>query len=160
MLQADEVFSKAEEIERKGAKFYRDAAQRAPSDEVKRMLLDLAAMEDGHLQIFQQMREEFRNCKKNNVALKSDSDVASYIQMTSDYDKSGGVESTLEQLTGRETVEEIFRIAIEAENRSILFYVGLKHMVQTKADKDRLEAIIKEEMSHFVSLNLSLATFI
>lgn len=160
MLQADEVFSKAEEIERKGARFYRDAAQRAPSDEIKRMLLDLATMEDGHLQIFQQMREEFRNCKKDNVILKSDSDVASYIQMTSDYYKSGSVESTLEQLTGRETAEEVFRIAIEAENRSILFYVGLKNMVQTKADKDRLEAIIKEEMSHVVSLNLSLVTLI
>ncbi len=38
-------------------------------------------------------------------------------------------------------------MAIEAENRSILFYVGMQNLVQAKADREKLEAIIREDCS-------------
>ena len=62
-FNADEIFEMAEEIERNGAKFYREAAQKAADKQVKQMLLDMAAMEDGHLVTFQQMRAIFKSLK-------------------------------------------------------------------------------------------------
>jgi len=50
MLSADEFFDKAEEIERSGAGFYRDASQKASTKKMKRMLLDLAAMDEPYCQ--------------------------------------------------------------------------------------------------------------
>jgi len=41
-FNADEIFEIAEEIERNGAKFYRDAAQNAKNASIKELLLDLA----------------------------------------------------------------------------------------------------------------------
>jgi rubrerythrin len=155
-LSADEILSKAEEIERRGARFYRAAAQKASNKKVKRLLLDLAEMEDGHLRVFEHMRGEFADPGKNSMALESDGDILSYTQIVAEGPDSNDAKNPLEQMTGKEKAEDVLRMAIEAESRSILFYVGLRNLIRAKADKDRLEAIIKEEMSHVVSLNLSL----
>ena len=54
-FNADEIFEMAEEVERNGSKFYREAAARAADLQIKNMFLGLAAMEDGHLRIFHEM---------------------------------------------------------------------------------------------------------
>ena len=58
-FSADEIFEMAEEIERNGAGFYREAAKNTSDKEIKQMLLELADMEDEHLTTFQQMRSRF-----------------------------------------------------------------------------------------------------
>ena len=57
-FNADEIFEMAEQIERNGAKFYREAAEKSSDADIKKMLQDLAAMEDGHQLTFSQMRKE------------------------------------------------------------------------------------------------------
>jgi rubrerythrin len=57
------------------------------------------------------------------------------------------------QLRGTETVEDILKLAINAEKDSIVFYLGLKDFVPARAGKDKVEEIIKEEMSHIAVLN-------
>ncbi|GAH47433.1 unnamed protein product [marine sediment metagenome] len=52
-FNADEIFEMAEEIERNGAKYYREAAEKASDKKTKQMLLDMAAMEDEHLETFE-----------------------------------------------------------------------------------------------------------
>ena len=56
-FNADEVFEMAEEIERNGAKFYREAASKSTNREIREMFLNMASMEDGHLRTFQEMRK-------------------------------------------------------------------------------------------------------
>jgi rubrerythrin len=53
-------------------------------------------------------------------------------------------------------VRELLEIAIGAERNSILFYVGLKELVPTEASKDKVEAIIREEVSHAAELRRQL----
>jgi rubrerythrin len=57
-FNADEVFEMAEQLERNGAKFYRDAAEGDVDQSNKQMLLDLSAMEEDHEKTFQSMRAE------------------------------------------------------------------------------------------------------
>jgi len=61
------------------------------------------------------------------------------------------------ELTGTESVEDILKLAIEAEKDSIVFYLGLKDFVSVRAGKDKVEAIIKEEMGHIVVLSRKMA---
>ena len=64
-----------------------------------------------------------------------------------------GRKSQTEDLNGSETIEQIIKIAINAEKNSIIFYVGLKDLVPSKMGRDKVEAIIKEEMAHLARLN-------
>ena len=51
---------------------------------------------------------------------------------------------------------EILKSAIEAEKDSIVFYLGMKEAVPEDLGKDRLDAIIKEEMGHIRVLSKEL----
>ena len=48
----DEILEMAEQIERNGARFYRQAAQGAQDAGVRELLQKLATMEDGHEKLF------------------------------------------------------------------------------------------------------------
>jgi rubrerythrin len=54
-FNADEVFEMAEQIERNGAKFYRDAAENATASPSKDLLRSLSKMEEAHEKTFKAM---------------------------------------------------------------------------------------------------------
>ena len=66
-FNADEIFEMAIYVERNGAKFYRKAAEQTESPDVKKMLLELAAMEDGHEIIFAEMRKDLNEKDRKSV---------------------------------------------------------------------------------------------
>lgn len=149
----DKIFEIAKNIELDGAQFYRQAAEKTSSDDIKQVLLDLAAMEDGHLKIFEQMRKELGEQNKNLFA--SGNQVALYLKTMADGLGGERIKSPLERLSGNETIKEILEIGIDGEKASMLFYIGLKELVPNKANKDKIEAVIKEELSHLIALNLT-----
>jgi rubrerythrin len=156
-FNADEIFEMAEEIERNGAKFYRQAAENAPDEKTQKMLLDMAVMEDGHLKTFQEMRKELGLREKEETVFDPDNEAAMYLQTMADGRGYEGKKSVTTELTGNETIQEVLRIAIDAEKNSVVFYTGLKGLVPVRAGKDKVEAIIKEELGHIAILKLSLA---
>jgi rubrerythrin len=151
-FNADEIFEMAEQIEKNGATFYREAAQSATDKETEHILLDMALMEDGHLQTFQEMRESLSPREKEEIAFDPNNEAALYLQAMADSRGTEGKINKSQKLTGQETIREILKIAIDAEKNSVAFYAALKEMVSAKAGKDRVQAIIKEEMSHVVTL--------
>ena len=52
--------------------------------------------------------------------------------------------------------KEVLKSAITAEKDSIVFYIGMKEVVPSHLGKDKLDAIIKEEMSHIRLLSKKL----
>jgi len=152
----DKIFEMAKNIELDGAQFYRQAAEKTSNDDTKQVLLDLAAMEDGHLKIFEQMRKELSEQNKNKNLFAPDNQVALYLKNMTDNRGDKSIKSPLEKLSGNETIKEILEIAIDGEKASMLFYIGLKELVPNRANKDQVEVIIKEEFSHLVALNLNL----
>ena len=152
-FNAFEIFEMAEQIERNGVKFYRKAAEGISDRDVRQMLLDLADMEAEHEETFAGMRKQLSDRERELRVFDPENEVALYLQAMAsghvfDLKKDPG-----EQLTGTETVEDILKLAIDAEKDSIVFYLGLKDFVPAKAGKDRVEAIIKEEMGHIAVLN-------
>jgi len=155
-LGTAEIFEIAKEIELKGARFYREAAEKISNNEIKQALLELAAMEDGHLEAFRQMEKELIKQEKDRKFLVPDNKAALYLQTIANDSEGIHIKSNLDKLTDNVTMAEIFELAIDAEKSSLLFYVGLKELVSTKAEKDKVEAIIKEELGHIIALNLNL----
>lgn len=152
----DEIFEIVKNMELDGAKLYRQAAERTSNEDIKQVLLDLAAMEDGHIEIFEQMRKELGEDNKNKNLFAADNQAAMYLKIMADGPGGEGIKSPLGGISGNETTKEILEIAIEGEKASILFYTGLKELVPNKANKDKIEAVIKEEFSHLIALNLNL----
>ena len=151
-FNADEVFEMAEEIERNGAKFYREVAEKASDRQIKEMFLNMAAMEDRHLRTFEQMRQELSEQEKGGTAFDPYDEAALYLQSMADSKGYEGMKSPTAKLTGNESMQELCEIAIGAERNSVLYYVGLKDLVSARAGKDKVEAIIAEEVKHIADL--------
>jgi rubrerythrin len=148
----------AEQIERNGAKFYREAAEKAADAEVKEMLLGMAAMEEGHEMTFAQMRKELTAEEKESNVFDPDNEVALYLQTMADFHGTEGKVSATDKFTGNESMAEILKIALQAEKNSIAFYVGIKDMLPNKEGKDRVQSIIIEEMAHVSTIGAKLQT--
>jgi len=146
-FNADEVFEIAEQIERNGAEFYRTAAENIDEPENKKFLLDLAIMEDEHEQTFKQMRSELTKNEKIITTFDPEGESEAYLKSLADtrvfYEKD--IDTT--------SLKEIFKSGISAEKDSIVFYLGMKEVVPPHLGKDKLDGIIKEEMSHIKLLS-------
>jgi len=151
-FNADEIFEMAEEIERNGARFYRQAAENSSDKQTKQMLLALAAMEDDHLDTFEKMRKELSGQEKGWTTFDPDNQSALYLQTMADARGYEGKITPEKELTGKETPKEIIEIAVNSENESVVFYLGLKELVPAKAGRDKIEKIIMEEINHITVL--------
>ncbi len=151
-FNANEIFEMAEEIERNGAEFYREAAENAADKETKQMLLDMADMGDGHLKIFEEMRNQLSGQEKGWTIFDPDNQSVLYLQEMAYARGYEGKLSPTKELTGEESPKEIIEIALNSENESVDFYLSLKALVPVKAGRDKVEAIIIEELSHITTL--------
>ena len=151
-FNAFEILEMAEEIERNGAKFYRQAAKNTSDKKAKQMLLGMADMETGHLETFHNMKAQLSDKEKGWSIYDPDDISALYLQVLADAHGYEGKISPTKELTGDETMKEILEIALNSEKKSVLFYFGLKESVPPKAGRDKVEAIIKEEVNHIKAL--------
>jgi len=146
-FNADEIFEMAEQIERNGAKYYRDAAEAVTNAEDKSFLVELAVMEDDHEVTFAGLRKELSEGDKAEVTFDPEGEAAQYLKALADtrvfYDKAMDLSSMAGILKG----------AITAEKDSIVFYLGMKEMVSGNRGKARIDDIIKEEMKHIKLLS-------
>jgi rubrerythrin len=149
-FNADEVFEMAEQIERNGGKFYRAAAEKFPA--VRDILLTLAAMEDKHEKTFADMRAELSGTELQEAVFDPDEQAQMYLRAMADGHVFDIKTDPAEKLANKDTPEEVLKMAIGAERDSIAFYVGMKDAVSNRAGKDKVDDIIKEEMSHIVIL--------
>jgi len=149
-FNADEVFEIAEQIERNGAKFYRNMAEKIEDASKRQLLTDLADMEDEHEQTFKSLRSELSLDEKIQTTFDPEGQSESYLRALADtrvfYEKE--VDST--------SLEEILKSAITAEKDSIVFYLGMKEVVPAHLGKQKLDHIIKEEMGHISLLSKEL----
>lgn len=144
---ANDIFDVAESIERNASEFYRETSERISDEATRKVLLDVASLEDGHLKIFQRMRRKFHH-EEGVFIYELDDRSAMYLQTMADARGWEGRKSPLEELSGQETAREIIEIALNAENESVAFYCGLKNLVATQTDREIVEKIILEELGH------------
>lgn len=149
---ADEVFEMAEQMEREGAAFYRAAADAADDEELRKVLLELAAQEESHLRTFGEMRARLRDEFGTEEIYDPDGVVTAYLRQWVEgqvFDKSVSHKELLAKL---KTPKDVIDMAIGLEKDSIAFYAGIRGFVPEKLGADWVDRIIEEEMKHIVVL--------
>ena len=108
-FNADEVFEMAQQMERNGAKFYRDAAETAADSSNEELLLTLSKMEEAHEKMFESMRADLTAAEKTSTVFDPSGEASLYLRALVDsrvfFKKEIDVTS----------MEEILKSAIEAE---------------------------------------------
>ena len=147
---ADDVFEMAEQLERNGATFYRDAARHTDNPEYKKLLETLSAMEIEHEKIFINLRSELSGNEKASTVFDPQNESIPYLRALAD------TKVFFEKEIDFSSTESVLKAAILTEKDSIVFYLGMKEMVPEKYGKDKLDNIIKEEMGHIRILSKEL----
>jgi rubrerythrin len=149
-FNADEIFEMAEQMERNGAKFYRDAAEGVSKTDEKEWLLQLAQMEDAHEKIFQSIRSTLTADDAQSTVFDPQGESALYLRALVD------TKVFYEKDIDTSNMRGILKAAIQAEKDSIVFYLGMKEAVAQDKGKARIDEIIKEEMGHIRLLSREL----
>ena len=150
-FNANDIFSMAEQMERNGVNFYKNASKEVQEPEIKKLLDDLAHMEEMHEKTFAAMKAELNEQEKEQTVFDPDGEAALYLRALAD------TRVFFEKEIDISSLEGIFKAAIEAEKDSIIFYLGMKDAVPENYGKSKLENIIKEEMIHVKILSNELA---
>jgi len=162
-FNADEIFEIAEQIEKNGAKFYRQMAGNFSDIPVRELLLDLAAMEDEHEKVFISMRADLSDKEREPTVFDPEHESALYLRALADlrvFDKKAIEDFVLpEELTEKEKMKKIFHEAINREKESIVFYLGMKDLLPVNLGKNKIDDIIKQEMEHIRLLSNRLMSF-
>ena len=154
---ADEIFEMAMQIERNGARFYRKAAGWLKQPGQKDLLLELAAMEDDHLKTFTAMRDQLTDADRQSMVSDPYDEAALYLQAIADGHVFDVHADPSALLTGKESLEDVLHKAIDIEKDSVVFYVGMREQVPARLGKDRIDRVIREEISHIARLSAQLA---
>jgi rubrerythrin len=147
---ADDVFEMAEQLERNGHQFYREAAQNTDNPGYKKLLVGLAEMEVQHEKTFVDLRSELSFNEKTSTVFDPQNESALYLRALAD------TKVFFEKEIDFSSKKSVLKAAILAEKDSIAFYLGIKEMVPEKYGKDKLDEIIKEEMGHIKILSKEL----
>jgi rubrerythrin len=140
----------AEQLERNGHQFYREAAQKTDNPEYKKLLVELAEMEVQHEKTFVDLRSELSGNEKTSTVFDPQNESALYLRALAD------TKVFFEKEIDFSSKKSVLKAAILAEKDSIVFYLGIKEMVPEKYGKDKLDEIIKEEMGHIKILSKEL----
>jgi rubrerythrin len=149
-FNADDIFEIALQLERNGAKFYRTAAEAVKDESARKFLLELAAMEDDHEKTFARMRDQLQEQEKGSTVFDPDGEAVHYLRALAD------TRVFFEKAINTASMEEILKDAITAEKDSIVFYLGMREAVPESLGRERLDAVIKEEMGHIRLLSKEL----
>ena len=139
-----EIFGMADRIERLAARFFTALAERG-STVTRPVILDIARMEEEHALTFAGLRVLLekpgglhRDREKYAVILS-----LMVIQIDAELQVN---------FTGQEPVEELIAKAIDMEKSTMVFYHGLREMVADEQARQTVEALLREELGHILTL--------
>ncbi len=147
----EEVLEMACQIERNGARYYRRAADLVTGPRARKLLLELAAMEEDHERTFDTLRAD---AATRSILLGDRDDlVAQYLQALADGHVFRRQESPAETIQPGITERQVLEIALSMERESIAFYLGIRDGMPQSPGRDKVALIIREEMRHVTMLS-------
>jgi len=154
-FNAEEILEMACQIERNGAKYYRLAAEQVTDETAKEMLLEFAVMEDDHEKIFQIMKN---NLQSNPIPAEYlTAEAMGYIRVIADKHVFPADKDPSSDIPANATLQELLTVALNMENVSILFYLGLMEAMPEDWGHKNVRMIIREEMKHVALINDKIA---
>ncbi len=157
-LNAGEILTIAEEIERKGAQFYRMAAGQLGADDMKATLDWLADEEDKHQKTFADMRANLTIDGPLGGVWDPDGQCEKYLQALADgkiFDLKVDPAAIVERL---KTLKDVLEFALSSEKDTIVFYMAVARKGSEHVDKEKIQGILDEEIGHVALISEKLAS--
>jgi len=152
LFNIDEVLAMAQQIERNGANFYRQAADIAKEADVKELLAKLAEWEAGHEQLFSRIRGELAD-KQSSPTVDPDSEAEYYLRFMADEHVFGPGSKPAKILAGCQGSNDIIDVALAFEKDTIMFFVAMKNAMPSSDMVPHVERLIREEFEHIAYLH-------
>ena len=156
-FSADDILEVAARSERNGARFYRRAAELQEEAASRQMLTDLAAMEDTHERTFGALRAALSAAERQPTVYDPDDETGLCLQAMADGHIFDPKADPAAALARNEPIANVLKIAIGLEKDSVVFYQSVKEVVPERLGKDKVEAILREEVGHVGLLSAALA---
>ena len=144
-LTASEALEWALEIEKNGEAFYTEAALTSVNSEVKALLLDLAAQERGHSNVFSKMLEGVKSV--DDFTHLDKDEYHEYLLAALDNALFSGPDKGLAAIAQAEDPMAVVRAALGFEKDTLLFFYDLREMVSA-AQRETISNVIREEKAH------------
>ncbi|MDY7077677.1 MAG: ferritin family protein [Chloroflexota bacterium] len=145
VFTAAEALEMAMEIEKNGEIFYNEVAAKSADLEVKELFEYLAAQEQGHYRVFQQMLGD-ASPTPGPPAAEYDQYEA-YLQIALENALFAGPDKALMLAKQAQDRETALRAAMGFEKDTLLFFYDLREMVN-EPDRETISAVIREEKKH------------
>jgi len=155
-LNSYEVLAIAVQVEHNGVEFYRRASGLFHDNPVGALFSKLLQWEQSHADTFSQMMDEAdtRTWQRGDYAPHQVTMPES--RMLAGLAVFGIHPDPREDFTGKETREQVLRVAICKEKDAVVFYTGLKGFVSDPDDLEAVDHVIREEMHHIRVLSQAL----
>lgn len=151
-FSGEEVFRMAEQIERNGIRFYETAAEQTADESNRKVLLNLSEMEAAHERTFAAMRQELSTSERSLAGGDPNNEGLMYLQAATEGKVFDVNADPAAQIKADASQEDILRQAIRLEHDSIAFYTGMKEMMDSAADRQKVDHVIREEVGHVTML--------
>jgi rubrerythrin len=148
---ADDVFAMAVRIEENGHQFYAAAAKQADDPAVKKLLEDLALMEEGHVKAFRDLRSQLPASFPDAV-WDPEGLAEGYLQATADT-HIFTVQTASNRLKSVNGPLEVLNMALQFEKDSVAFFLGMKEILPDVSGRGEIDKLIIAEMDHIRMLS-------
>ncbi|MDT3698088.1 MAG: ferritin family protein [Thermincola sp.] len=144
-----EIVDLAVEIEKQGTYFYKKLAEKAPTTQIKALILDLADEEEKHRVRFMELS---RDLTPVNAPETYPGEYFDYVKITVDSHMFSDLEKTEQLVENARSGLDIVKLAMEIEKDTILFFIGLRNLV-LKHHQAIIDDLIMEEQIHLVKIS-------
>jgi rubrerythrin len=140
-----EVIEQAIQTEKTGNEFYTAMAKKFhENNELKKLFETLAAQEIKHELVFAALKNKIKD-----EAPEGWDEVSLYLKAIVDSEFFLGKDKSLSAIQNVNTSADAIKFALGFERETLLYYYGLRDMIQ---EKKVIDEVIKEEKSHIVWL--------
>ena len=144
---ANDVVTMAVRIEENGKAFYEGVAAKTEEPAIKKLFEELAAMEDGHIQEFKNLRAGLEKSFTTERVWDPEGLAESLLQASADT-HIFTVKAATERLKAVNTAEEALDMALRFEKDSVVFFLGMKDVLPDESGKGEIDKLIEAERDH------------
>ena len=145
-FDASEVLEIAEQIKFNAARFYYNAAELFTNLNVRNMLIKLTAWETRYKNVFADMRKQLAQEEKEIKAREFEHEALPDVRAMAGLTVFANRDDPYEDLTGRESEQEMIRKAVRNEEDIVVFFHGLRNdFTQDESSRKGIDDIIQKE---------------
>lgn len=145
VFNANEVFDIGVQIEKNGNDFYLAAEKRTSDPFLKTMFAQLAAWEDNHVKLFEQLRASLPINADSLLEYDPDNMIHLYLKAVADNKLYMNQDYAIDSC---KTSLDILKKALDFERESVVLYSSMKELVPQNMGKDEIDKLVIEELKH------------